>query len=168
MKHTKKSLILLFSLISIVIFFTGLNLGKYIEKINESVPIPTPTIAITPTPSIAPMNVTFNTTDVSDCGISVLLPSTLSKRQTPRDEAEFSSETDRFFVTCNESLIQTSEDAFSEFEASQEAEIAGQRTTVFSSDAFDSWIMRNTDKKRVLIESTTSISTLIQQTLELK
>lgn len=169
MRHTKRSRILLGSLTLIVVFFIGLNLGKYIQGIDNSYvpPTPTPEISPTTTPDM-PQPVSFPSYTSDTCGITFLVPSTMTQRTTASDELEFSLDGQRIFATCNESLISQQETILRTSEATSSARVAQQDITVVNEAGSDIWIIRNTDRRRVLFETSHDLTPLVQQTLTLE
>lgn len=173
MRHTKRSYLLLITLVLTVVFFSGLNLGKYIQNIDNTYVPPTPTPKPSPVqdPSDDQQPTTHITFEmyVSDtCGVSFLVPSYLSKRQTPETESEFTNGQDRIFVNCDDSFIADQEKLFINFEASQEAKIANQSVTQYTNKSSYLWVVRNSKRQKVLFETSSDLTVLIQQTLELQ
>lgn len=172
MQHTRKSIVLICSLTAVVLFFTGLNLGKYIERVNTTYVPPAPTAA--PEPSIQPtaavsISATYTRFSSKDCGVSFLIPSIFEKSPSAAREIELNSGTQRIFATCNEAFIIDQEKILmKQSSATSEAEVVNQQITQYTTKTTDVWIIRNKKRQKVLFETARGISPLIQQTLELQ
>lgn len=174
MKHTRKSRILFGSLLLIVVFFTGLNIGKHIERVDKTYvpPAPTPTPLsepmVSPTPPARPAT-NYSRFTFKVCGVSFLLPSSFEPRTTAEAEIELVSGTDRVFATCEDTFVAEQEKAFpKQPTATSSASIASQKITTFKTKTTHLWIIRNKARQRVLFETSLGITPLIQETLELQ
>lgn len=171
MQHTKKSLLLLAGLVGLVLFFTGLNLGKSIERLDKSYIPPTP-VKASPTPLLqpSPKAITYTRFEFKECEVSFLIPSHLTQRTTSSDESEFTGKdsNEHIFASCNDTFIADQETLFPQALASTSAQLINQKTTIYTLKNEHIWVVRNQNRQKVLFATTPSLSPLVQQTLELK
>jgi hypothetical protein len=172
MKHTKRSFALFALLALLVVFFLGLNLGKYVQRMDTTyvptTPSPTPP-SETPIPTAEPKSISYTSFNFRRCGVAFVVPSNLVQRTSNLDEAEFTAATgDRIFVTCNDSFIAQQEPELTSNTSTSSATLASQKVTLYATKKTQVWIIRNTARQRVLFEASTSIAPLVQETLELE
>lgn len=169
MRHTAKSLIFFFSLLTIVAFIIGFSSGRYIERINTTYVPPTPTPTPTVMPEVTPMPSSFARITMKECGISAVLPEDLEDLSTAENEYEYLVGKGKLYVSCVQDFVADQNKSLRDDEnyATGSATFGSQTVTTYRNDETDIWFVRNTDRDLVLIETSTSLTPLVQQTLEL-
>lgn len=164
-----RSIVFLGILAAIVMFFIGLNLGKSIERYNETNPAPTPTVAqeLLPTPQLTPYQMTqFEEYSFEECGVSFLSPSHLNESSlVSSDELELTADGESIFITCDQSYIQSIAEKTDAEVATASATIDDFDVTTFSSDTSVYWVMRNAARQQVLIDVSSNLYPLVSETL---
>lgn len=170
MRHTAKSLIFFFSLLTIVAFIIGFSSGRYVERINTTYVPPTPTLEPTTMPEITPIPSSFARITMESCGISAVLPEALEDLATAENEYEYIVGDGKMYVSCAEDYVTAQNSRLKDDEsyATGSATFGTQTVTTYSSDKSDIWFVRNADRDLVLIETSTSLTPLVQQTLEIE
>lgn len=172
MRFTSRSIIFLFILSTLAVFFFGFNAGKYISNVQKppmkvSVsPTPVTNTSLSITPAAQPLS--FTRISVSECGVSFLLPSVFEKTSSASQEAEFKSEKETVMVNCKKEFVSGKLAELSEKNASSSGIIAGQKVRMFASDEASIWIFPNKESQNVFIQVSQALEDLIKETLQLQ
>ena len=151
MRFTSRSIIFIFILSMIAIFFFGFNTGKYISHVDmpmiQRSLTPTPTLTMSPTLK----SPSFSRTSVADCGVSFLLPNHFTKTTSASNAATFTYQQESFMVDCDKKSVAAQQIALSEKNATSSALIAGQKARIFASDEASMFIFPNKKKHLPLV-----------------
>lgn len=172
MRFTPRSIIFLFTLSILVVFFFGVNAGKYISHVDKTTALNIPTPLPTQTQPISPpvqKNTSFVRTTVDDCGISFLIPSDLQKAPSASQEAQFGvPASPALYVNCQKSYVDRTRSDVAPGVSSASAIIAQQKTVTYASDEASFFIIQNKRKQSVLIRVSHQLEDLVRDTLQLQ
>jgi len=168
MRFTSRSIIFLFILSMIAVFFFGFNAGKYISHVDK--PLVEMPISANPALSVTPVlkNSSFSRAVIADCGVSFLLPSHFTKTTSASDEAAFTYQHESIMVDCDKKSVAAQQMALTAKNSSSSAIIAGQKARIFASDEASILIFQNKKKHNILIQISRSLEELIKDTLKLE
>lgn len=169
MHFTSRSIIFLFILSTLAVFFFGFNAGKYISNVQmppaKLVLSPTLTSNMQLSGTPAPKSSSFSRTAVADCGVSFLLPGELKKTISASQEAEFKNETETVVVNCKKEFVTSMQVELTEKTTSSSALIAGQKSLVFASEGASIFIFPYKKKQNIFIQVSETLEDLIKDTL---
>lgn len=194
MHYSGKPLALLLILTAIASLLLGVNVGRYVERstatnkpsdgiekdvaeMQKSSDQPEDQLnapsGTNPGDDASAQNMSpymFSTFNFEECGVSFLIPSNISQRNTADDEAEFRNQNASVFVSCDQDYVDDQAaalEAGNSLPATPSARIASQSVDVYSVDSSDIWIIRNSARRRVLFDVSDGMAPLIKETLRL-
>ncbi len=170
MRFTLRSILFLFSLTTLAVFFFGFNAGKYISTIDKANPIITPTVIPekpSPSPTFSEKPSSFSRITVDTCGISFLLPSSFEKTSWASQEARFTHQSETVHINCQKEYLQDITSTISTM-ASSSAILLDQRTTIYASDEASIIVLQNKLKQSVYVTTSHRIEDLVKDTLKLQ